>query len=377
MRSGRILAALALLACAIVPPAPAAECPPSSASGLGHILAAKNAPPWGGLHIWQREPATSVAAAEAEVARIGGSRLLLEIDVRSQIGAELRADTIRVLRDARLVWAHPPVWRDNGIEVRLRNADDTARALNLLRENLAVPLASPSAPGIEISDLGDKLVRLTPFDASIAGQIGMHQRIWMSILEKRVGGLGLAGGSVRPAGLGRLRAVVPGLDDPQQLLRILFSWSHLEFRLVDASIDPCAAVSGSIPPTSEILFNREGKDPILVEKQLLVQTGGMANVAVALAPLAGQTTVVFHLGWSGHRFATVTRENVGRSFAIVLDGRVVAVARIAEPLNGAVELSGGLDLPQAEELALFLQVAAGPPARLVIIEQQIVAPPAR
>jgi preprotein translocase subunit SecD len=377
MKVGRIFRVLALLACAIVDLACAAECP-TAGSDVGHVLVAKNAPPWDTLRIWERAPATSVAAAEAEVARIGGSRLLLEVDrddVRTQLLNTLRIDTIRVLRGERMLWAKPPVRRDNAIEVQLRSADDAARALKLLVDKLAFTIDSPSAPGVEFSDMGNGFVRVAPTEAGVNELIGINQRGAMRILESRVNWVGLSNASVRPAGFGRIRAIVPGLADPQRLGDNLRSQARLEIRLVDTSIDLCDALNGRHLLYSEILFRQEGKAPVLVEQRPLAENWDFADAAVALAPPGDRPIVVFRLNSrSAARFIRTAQANVGGSLAIVLDSTVIALARIAEPLTGAVELSDGLDLAQAEQLAMILDSAI-PPARLVTVEQQVVAAP--
>ncbi|HXI36429.1 MAG TPA: protein translocase subunit SecD, partial [Burkholderiales bacterium] len=71
-----------------------------------------------------------------------------------------------------------------------------------------------------------------------------------------------------------------------------------------------------------------------------------------------------------------TQEHVGQLFAVVLDQRPIAVARIDEPLKGRVQLSGGMGLNEADQLSVLLR-AGVLPAKLVTIEQQLVAPPAK
>src|SRR5712664_2614685 len=62
----------------------------------------------------------------------GGSHILLEVDVN-----EVR----KVLRDAKIAWANPPVVRGGSIEVRLREGPDYQNALSKLRE-LAQPITN-------------------------------------------------------------------------------------------------------------------------------------------------------------------------------------------------------------------------------------------
>src|SRR5207302_9882228 len=95
MAFARRLGFLVFVACALAIAVPtwAAECSQTSVSDGMRTLVAKNAPPWDSLRIWERQPPTPAAAAEAEVARIGGSWVLLEID-RNAIRREL-LDTLR------------------------------------------------------------------------------------------------------------------------------------------------------------------------------------------------------------------------------------------------------------------------------------------
>ncbi|MCX8107302.1 MAG: protein translocase subunit SecD, partial [Verrucomicrobiae bacterium] len=64
-------------------------------------------------------------------------------------------------------------------------------------------------------------------------------------------------------------------------------------------------------------------------------------------------------------FADITRENVGRLLAIVLDGELYSAPRINEPiLGGSCEISGDFDLREAYELANVLQNPLEAPVQL-------------
>src|SRR4051794_419876 len=57
----------------------------------------------------------------------GGSHILLEVDtadVNKQRLDSLRDEARKVLRDARVNWANPPVVRGNSVEVRLREGPE-------------------------------------------------------------------------------------------------------------------------------------------------------------------------------------------------------------------------------------------------------------
>ncbi len=76
----------------------------------------------------------------------------------------------------------------------------------------------------------------------------------------------------------------------------------------------------------------------------------------------------------GQRFGEVTSENVGKLFAIILDGKVISAPRILGPITGGSgQISGRFTVEQANNLAIFLRAGALP-AKLTIVEERTVGP---
>jgi preprotein translocase subunit SecD len=74
------------------------------------------------------------------------------------------------------------------------------------------------------------------------------------------------------------------------------------------------------------------------------------------------------------RFGKATTENVGKLFAIVLDGKVISAPVIREPiLGGSGVISGRFSVQGAQDLSLLLRAGALP-APLTIIEERSVGP---
>jgi preprotein translocase subunit SecD len=70
----------------------------------------------------------------------------------------------------------------------------------------------------------------------------------------------------------------------------------------------------------------------------------------------------------------VTTENVGRPFAIVLDGKVISAPRILSPITGGSgQISGRFTVEDANKLAILLRAGALP-AKLTIVEERTVGP---
>lgn len=79
-------------------------------------------------------------------------------------------------------------------------------------------------------------------------------------------------------------------------------------------------------------------------------------------------------GIGAKRFGDITRENVGRPFAIVLDNKVISAPVIREPiLGGRGQISGNFNAQSAQDLALLLRAGALP-APLKVIEERAVGP---
>jgi preprotein translocase subunit SecD len=89
----------------------------------------------------------------------------------------------------------------------------------------------------------------------------------------------------------------------------------------------------------------------------------------------GQWVVNFTFNVVGaRRFADITRANVGRPFAIVLDGKVISAPVIREPITGGRgQISGSFNAQSASDLALLLRAGALP-APLTVIEENTIGP---
>jgi preprotein translocase subunit SecD len=130
--------------------------------------------------------------------------------------------------------------------------------------------------------------------------------------------------------------------------------------LVDESID-----DGQAPPGAERVPSA-AEDPGLPVAFWLRREGGMAGSFVAdarvIAAPDGQPAVEFTLTPEGRdRFAALTRLNVGRRVAVVVNGAVVASSIIGgEMPDGRAMLSGSYTEAQARSLAEELIATSAP-----------------
>ena len=310
----------------------------------------------------------------------GGSHILLEVDesdVRRQKLLSVQDDVRRVLREVRVGLTAAPVIRGNTVEVRIRESD-LQQGLAKLRE-LSQPigglLGSAGGRSLDIENAGGGLVRLTVTEPAILERIRQVVDQSVEIIGRRVNELGLVEPSIQRQGNNRILVQVPGLGDPEQLLKLIGKTAKLTFRLVDESMPPEQALQGRPPPESEIVYGSaaEGRQPYLLEKRVIVTGEELTDAQPGFDQRTSEPIVQFRFNTSGARkFAQVTTENVNKRFAIVLDEEVISAPVIREPiLQGSGQISGNFTVESANNLAILLRAGALP-AKLTPIEQRVV-----
>jgi preprotein translocase subunit SecD len=194
----------------------------------------------------------------------------------------------------------------------------------------------------------------------------------VEVIRRRIDELGTREPTIIRQGATRIVVQVPGLQDPDQLKSLLGKTAKLEFKLVDTDADPAEAAQGRAPPGSQVVPNADGG--VLVVKRRALITG---DQLVDSQPTFqdGMPVVSFRFdGVGGKRFAKATQENVGKPFAIILDGQVISAPRINEPiLGGSGIISGNFTTESANQLAILLR-SGKLPVELKVIEERTVGP---
>jgi preprotein translocase subunit SecD len=312
----------------------------------------------------------------------GGSHILLEVDsnaVRKEKVEALRDDVRRVLRDARVGYTGLAV-RGASVEVRIREDANFDQAMTKLRE-LSQPLGGllggTGVRSVDVSDLGNRAVRLTVTEAAMLERIRQSVDQSIQIVQRRVDELGTVEPLIQRQGADRLLVQVPGLQDPSRLKEILGKTAKLTFRMVDSSMSAQDALATRPPAESEVLYEgkKDPKIPVLVQKQVLVSGEELTDAQPGFDQRTSEPIVTFRFNTAGARkFAQVTQENVGRPFSIVLDNEVISAPVIREPiLGGSGQISGNFTVESANDLAILLRAGALP-APLTIIEERTVGP---
>jgi preprotein translocase subunit SecD len=210
----------------------------------------------------------------------------------------------------------------------------------------------------------------------------------LQTIERRVNELGVAEPVVAPHGTGdQILVQLPGVSDVARAKEIIRSTALLELKLVEDGPAPnreslLSARNGVVPQDMEIV---NGSDTLGITGQ----TGGTVYYLVRqVAAVSGrdlrnarptldennQPAVSFSLNQDGAaKFGRVTGENVGRSLAIILDGRVQSAPRIESRITDEGRITGSFTQQEAQDLSLVLRSGALP-ASLTYLEERTVGP---
>lgn len=201
----------------------------------------------------------------------------------------------------------------------------------------------------------------------------------LETIRNRIDQLGVKEPSIQLRGEDSIIIQLPGLKDPDQARRVIGTVAVLNFHFVanEGSMENPGKDQVVMfeeirdPTTKEVLSTR----PYLLEKKIQLQGDRIRDSRVGFLPTTGAAYVSLSLDDRGkEEFAEITRNNVGRLLAIVLDGKVQSAPRINEEISGGeAQITGSFTPEDATELALVLRSGALP-APIIINEERTVGP---
>ena len=203
----------------------------------------------------------------------------------------------------------------------------------------------------------------------------------IEIIRKRVDEMGNKEISIHGVDNDKISLQIPGKNDPKAIEKLLNTQAKLTFHLMDTTpyinrenfiakegITLMSDVNSQNQPTNEDSFSQEFL--YAVRNDVIIDGADLEEASAIITP-EGQAAVSFRFNKKASQiFADVTFQNIGRPFAIVLDGKVLSAPNIKEPITGGSGvISGSFDTKTANELALLLRAGALP-VKIEIVQQQ-------
>ncbi len=291
----------------------------------------------------------------------GGAHLLYEVDLdvvfkdrADQYEQELRKE----LRKGKIGYTRLNGVK-NGVRVILRDKNDGDVVRKILRK---------SDPNFEISTGRDKKTLeaiLNEAGVKLVSDQAMSQSI--EIVRRRVDELGTTEPIIQRQGDRRILIQAPGAN-AEDLKDIIGKTAKLGFHLVND-----LQASGRKAGSMTLPFLENPGRTISVKRRAII-TGDMLETAQPSFQ-QGAPVISFRLDKVGaRRFCDVTRNNVNKPFAIVLDKEVISAPNIREAIcGGSGVISGGFSVKEANDLALLLRAGALP-APMDVVEERSVGP---
>ena len=304
----------------------------------------------------------------------GGSHLLLEVDVAAVARERLTnlQDAVRgALRTQRIPVVNVAIQGNDSVVFTIREPGQVEQARTAVRDLEA---------GARVSVAPDGTIALKLDERELAEQGRRAVTQSIEIVRRRIDETGTREPTIQAQGQDRILVQLPGVREPERIKALLGKTAKLTFHLVDTSA-AAGARPGALPPGTLLLpADREveanGQPRMyLVQRRVIVAGERLSDAQPGQNSQTGEWVVNFTFDTVGARqFGDATRNNVGRSLAVVLDGRVITAPVIREPiLGGRGQISGSFTPASATDLAVLLRAGALP-APLNVIEERSVGP---
>ena len=320
----------------------------------------------------------------------GGVHFLMEVDMEKALEARRKVyegEVKTLLRKERVRYRSLPEF-NGAIQLGFADKASLDKAQQLIRNDFnEFELSS-------VERSGQQVLRLALTQAKVVEIREYSIKQNLTTVRNRVNELGVAEPLVQRQGANRIVVELPGVQDTAEAKRILGKTANLEFRLA-AELDAPRASSEMFE------FREPGRAPAQLERDLII-TGDQVTDAQASFDENGAPQVNIRLdGRGGDLMNRATRNNVGRSMAVifieqkpvtrlvrqVVDGvesevevqtfieekKIISLATIQSPLGSSFRITGLNGPGESSELALLLR-AGGLAAPMYFAEERTIGP---
>ncbi len=332
----------------------------------------------------------------------GGMHLVLEVDLEQAINNELdrTARSLNALAERQKIGLKVDEVTKDTLPVTLIKSGDQDAFFKLIKDYFPkLEIKGPKAlNGGQAYTLALKPQEIEAFKDDTL-------RRSLEILRNRIDQFGVTEPIIVPQGADQIVVQLPGVQDPARARSLIKQTAQLEFKLVDdespVSLEELIAqaeregrlkdrydreevnqaLAGKIPPDTEVYYEvrkdpetrRETKIPLLLKKKVLLTGDRVDNASVR--PDVGEIAVLVSFNAEGaQEFDRITRDNVKRRLAIILDNVVRSAPVIQERISkGEARITGSFSPDEAADLATVLRVGALPAS--VRIAQDITVGP--
>ncbi|MBA4393340.1 MAG: protein translocase subunit SecDF [Desulfobacca sp.] len=335
----------------------------------------------------------------------GGMHLILKVDLdkAAQNYLELSQNDLREsLRKKQIPASRGEASAEKHITFLLPNADHLSTVQKTMQEefpSLTLVSTNRKLDGVQL-EIALKSKELKSITENALSQS-------LEIIRNRIDQFGVTEPVIIRQGADEIVVQLPGVKDPQRAMDLIGRTAQLEFKLLDSEskIDLSGLIEQAInsgklkreynhnelnqalkdllPPEREVSFRKEtnretgrvSRVPALLFSKALMTGDAIKTALVQIGGNFNEPYVSVELNAHGTRvFDQVTRDNVGRQLAIVLDQVVQSAPVIQERISGGhAQITGSFSMEEASDLAIVLRAGALP-APVHIVQNVTVGP---
>jgi SecD/SecF fusion protein len=335
----------------------------------------------------------------------GGMHLILKVDLEKATKNYLelsQQDLRESLRKKQVPASRGESAGLNRMTFLIPNADHLPVVQKTITEeftSLTLVSSSPKPEGVQI-ELALKAKEIKSVTENALSQS-------LEIIRNRIDQFGVTEPTIVRQGSDEIVVQLPGVKDPQRAMDLIGRTAQLEFKLVDsetkidlAGLIEQAVSSGKlkreynhtelnealkdlIPPEREVYFRKEvnketgraSRIPALLFAKSLMTGDAIKTAIVQIGGTYNEPYVSIELNDHGSRaFDQITRDNVNRQLAIVLDQVVQSAPVIQERISGGqAQITGSFSMDEASDLAIVLRAGALP-APVHVVQNVTVGP---
>ncbi|MBB3764494.1 protein translocase subunit SecD [Sphingomicrobium lutaoense] len=305
----------------------------------------------------------------------GGSYLLLEADAEDLTKQRFQQmeDAVQTeMRGEPRIRIGEISTRGGRVSFMVRDASQVDDAVERMRR-VTQPVGLTGARDWNVQVMDSTRIVLTPSDAGNEEALQNAVTVARDVVRKRIDPQGTKEITVRTQGSNRVLVQVPGVENPEELKDLIGKTARLEFKLLCENADQVQLAQGIAPIGCEILPMEDGSGTIALQRRVIV-SGDQLISANQSFDENGAPAIAFRFNSIGaQRFGRTTQENVGKQFAIILDGQVLSAPTIISPiLGGNGQITGNFTVESANALAIALS-SGKLPVKLDVVEERSVS----
>ncbi len=340
----------------------------------GIVFALPNVLP---AHMLEKMPSWLQSKINLGLELRGGSHLQLEVDLKAvarESLTQLVDDARTNLRKEKIGYLNLAV--DKGAAVpalsfKLLNAEDEAAAIAAIKK-IDKTLTVKMVDGIIHATYAEKVF-----------EDRKKQLIEQSIevIRRRIDETGTKEPILQRQGTDRIILQLPGVDDPSEVRKRIGKTAKMTFHIIDPDM-PTLTADPAQPnrtpagrPGVEYMQGEHGGQFFYypVQKKIMVSGETLLDARAGFSDSRVSVNLTFNSA-GGKKFAQMSRDYIGKQFAIVLDNIVISAPVFQGVISGGNgQITGNFTVQTAEELALLLRAGALP-APLKVIDERTIGP---